>query len=160
MSISDPQTPEEWELFRFPPRVIRKPQETAKETEGLEDEDEKEKEKEGEGETGGEMELEMEFPPGPRWEYDKETGFLMNLGLKKKIDLKDLDDAHKIVRTMTVFQVRPDLSFPSLRRALEAAAQHRFGVSVEDLLCHYAGGQQIPWKSAPQPSRGSSSGHP
>lgn len=147
MSISDPKTPEEWERFRFPPRVDRAPRQ---ETGSVRERDEDEDEDEGEGDGNGEMRLEMDFPPGPRWEYDEETGFLMNHGLKKKIDLKDLDDAHKIVRTMTVFQLRPDLSFPSLRRALESASQHRFGVSVDDLLRHYAGGQQIPWKSSPQ----------
>lgn len=139
MSITDPTTPEEWERFRFPPRVVRKDPPPP-----VDEDDE-----EGEGSSGG-MTLTPEFPPGPAWEYNAETGFLMNHGLKKKIDLADLDDAHKIVRMLAVFELRPDLAFPSLKRALEAAALDRFGVSVDELLRSYSGGHPIPWKQSPQ----------
>ena len=143
MSINDPTTPEDWERFRFPPRVVRTPSPPPQD----EDEDE------GEGSSGG-ISLTPDFPPGPAWEYNAETGFLMNHGLKKKIDLADLDDAHKIVRMMAVFELRPDLAFASLKRALEAAARVRFGVSVDELLRSYAGGHSIPWKSSPHPHHG------
>ena len=142
MSQDDPTTPQEWEAFRFPPRRPRLDRQAAERERALAEEEE---EGEGEGSAGG-RDLTPDFPPPPAWEYDAASGFLMNRGLRKKIDLAHLDEAQKIIRMLAVFELRPDLAFASLRRALEDASRDRFGVDVEALLRSYAHGQAIPWK--------------
>lgn len=144
MSREHPATAEEWERFRFPARRPRPDRQSADRARALAEDEE------GEGDGGegaGGRDLAPDFPPPPAWEYDARTGFLMNQGLKKKIDLAHLDEAQKIIRMLAVFELRPDLAFASLRRALEAASRDRFGVDVETLLRHHASGQSIPWKA-------------
>ena len=141
MSAKPPTTPEEWERFRFPPRPLP-PQPTTADGEGN-------GEAEGEDTEGGQGQggrhHEPELPPAPAWRYCSVSGFLKNPGLRKQIDLADLDDAHKIVRLLAVLEQRPDLSYLSLRRALQEAARERFGRSLEEVLSDSAG-MTIAWK--------------
>lgn len=143
MSLENPTTEEEWKLFRFPPRVVRAPEPPPA--------DEEDDEGEGEQGDGGGPVLgpTPDLPPAPAWEYCEDIGFLKNSGLGKKIDLDDLDEVSKISRLLGVFQIRPDLAFASLRRALETACQARFQMNLEEVLHEYADGQPIPWKSKP-----------
>jgi hypothetical protein len=140
MSHENPTNEEEWKLFRFPTRVVREPEPPSEEEGG----------DEGEGEgSGGGPSLTPDLPPPPAWEYCESTGFLKNVGLGKKIDLDHLNETSKVVRLLSVFELRPDLAFASLRRALEAASQARFQKSLEQVLKDYADGRSIPWKDRP-----------
>lgn len=152
MTQPSPTTEEEWTRFRFPARVARPDPPPAPAGEEEDDEDD---EGEGEGGGGGPT-LTPDLPPSPAWEYCPDSGFLRNVGLGKKIDLDHLNDAAKIVRLLSVFELRPDLAFPSLRRALETASQARFGLALDEVLQGFAEGPAIPWKARPaaQPGLG------
>lgn len=157
MSTSNPQTPEEWEAFRFPARVRPKTGAPASEQAGRGEGGEEDEAAGGE-ETGGRGSADG-LPAPEGWFYCAQTGFLKNLTLKKKVDLDHLNEAHKIVRLFAVFELRPDLAFDSLQAALEAASQARFGVSTEALLRRHSDGSAIVWKDHPMPTASSAGPH-
>lgn len=173
MSQENPTNEEEWERFRFPARVVRKPEEAQGDTSSEEEEGDGE---EGRGSGGGpsldvpglpeaesptagtvdqslteneEPSGDRELPPISPWEYQEETGFLVNVTLGKKIDLDHLDEASKIRRLFAVFDLRPDLDFPTLMGAMEKASQVRFAKPLKELLEDHAQGQTISWKGRP-----------
>lgn len=150
MTSKTPQTAEEWAAFRFPPAVDRSGDPVVEADPSLFEppQEEVEDEEEG-GSEGGAGDALVPPPPPPlpiEWVFVPQNGTLRSEGLRKKIDLTDLDTSSKIIRLLSVFEVRPDLQAASLSQALSAACQHRFGMSVEQLIAAYPNGAVIPWK--------------
>lgn len=173
MSKEHPVTKEEWEAFSFPARPLSAG--TPDRGEGAPeasqavgpasvapnpDEVAGEEESQGGGETqeggdseGGEGPEPWPLPPQSKWVYDAQSGFLMNRAINKQIDLDHLSEVTQIMRWLSVFELRPDLDYRSLRAALEAASQERFATSLDGVLDRFGSGRRIPWKAKPQPTR-------
>ena len=162
-----PRTDAEWEQFRFP-KAFNRPGEApaspgtpavlpvAELASSSEDDEETESTGGEEGTAGqGTGELEPQVPPlSVDWVFVPESSSLRSEGLKKQVALADLNTASKIIRLLAVFRLRTDLEPDSFSRALEAACQHRFNQSVEELIKDkdYRNDAAIPWTPVKVPS--------
>ena len=140
---------DDWESFSFPSR----PQEEKGIVPETEQKDEEEEEEEEEG--GATSPPDMVVAPNPgedenKWEYKHEEGFLVNLGMGKKIDLKDLSDVDNIKRLLALTKLNNKWNYPSLRRSMEKASWVKFDMGLDELVFKYDGYGKIPWKPKPK----------
>lgn len=142
----------DWNSFQFPIQENNEKKEFASESEAIAQEED---DGDDEGDSGSAI-LSPAAPIEPedivvsQWEYRVESGFLENQILKKKIDLRNLNDANKIGRLLALCRDNPKMSFDSLVRALEKASWTVFDMELRDLLKCYPSGTVLPWVPTPK----------
>lgn len=147
-----------WESFSFPELPVVE----------VNPEDNEDAEEEDDGDSKGDAETVLAPPPPlepediivSHWDYNHEAGCLENKVLKKKIDLKNLDDVNKIHRLLVVCKDNPKMAFESLVRSLEKASWVVFDMELKDLMTCYPAGTTLLWKRTPKVIKKSEMGHP
>lgn len=136
MSSSTPKDNQDWENFRFPTKPVLPFEEDEGDDDGRADED-------GGDEDGGgpELRLRRGF-----WEYRPETASICSVSLGKLIPLRDIDQAQKIIRLLTLLEERTDYDIDSLIDALEAAAMDCYGQDLGQVLADHRWGIKMEWK--------------
>lgn len=167
--MSDPhqRTEDEWKQFRFPSTIDRSHEVAAVPVALVSAEEEEEQgdgeTRQGEGDQGeGAEHVPVLASPEPeldasQWVFIPESSSLRHTGLKKQVALGELDMGYKIVRLLSIFQMREELEPASFTEALAAACRYRFDMTVEQVIATYPNG--IPWNPPPAVTPKMGAGH-
>lgn len=142
---------EDLSTFRFPTRPVRilaeDPPALAPSEEG---------EDEGEGDGRGVLELAPPWQPPEdvvqSWAYDRGQRTLFHRGRNKKIALRHLDTAQKVIRLISALEHQPEMEVESLMHALNTASQDCYQETLLSVLSAHAGGMTMEWSPIDEPT--------